>query len=192
MKSILIIEDEILVARSTEAMLSNFGYQITGIATNAQKARTLLLQHKVDLILCDINLNEDRNGIDLMREIKEKYLIPFIFISSYSDRYTLELADQLHPHSYLTKPFNEKQLLASVNRVFLNAPEKQEEPTQRELLIISLISKGMSSKIIGKKLNISFNTVESHRKNMLKKFAVNSTPELICLATSKGWVSFEA
>jgi DNA-binding NarL/FixJ family response regulator len=192
MKSILIIEDEILVARSTEAILSNFGYHVVGIATNNKQARLLLNQNQVDLILCDINLNDNQTGIELMRDTKEKHQIPFIFISSYSDRYTLESANQLYPHSYLTKPFNEKQLLATVNRFFLQPTESHTQPTPRELVILSLISKGKSTRNIAEALSITVNTVESHRKNLLKKYQVKSMPELVCLATSKGWISYEA
>lgn len=192
MKSVLIIEDEIVVARSIETLLINYGYHITGIATNCRQAILLLNQNQTDLILCDINLNEDQTGIDLMRKIKEHFQIPFIFISSYSDRFTLECADQLNPYSYLTKPFNEKQLLATVNRVFLNQSYDYPKPTQHELIILRLISKGKNSRKISETLNITVNTVESHRKNLLKKYQVNTMSELICLATSKGWIRHES
>jgi DNA-binding NarL/FixJ family response regulator len=192
MKSILIIEDEIVVAHSTEAMLKNYGYHVVGIATNNRQAKILLNQNQIDLILCDINLNDEQTGIDLMRETKNQFQIPFVFISSYSDRFTLENADQLHPQAYLTKPFNEKQLLATVNRVFLNPTEGYSKPTPRELMILSLISKGKSTRNIAENLKITINTVESHRKNLLKKYQVSSMPELVCLATSKGWISYEA
>lgn len=192
MKSILIIEDEILVARSTSAILTNYGFSVVGLATNVKQAHNLLHQNKIDLILCDINLNEDKTGIDLMEEVKLRFQIPFIFISSYSDRHTLEKADKLNPQSYLTKPFSEKQLLASVNRVFVNQPSEEMKPTEKELMVLNLIAKGHNTKSIASILRISFNTVETHRKNLLRKYDVGSMTELICLATTNKWITYEA
>ena len=191
MKSILIIEDEILVAKSIEKILVNYGYNVVGIALNTRQAKQLILSNSIDLILSDINLNEVKSGIDFITEVKSISTVPFIFISSYSDRYTLEQADQLCPFTYITKPFSEKQLIASVNRIFLNMHEESSTPSDRELVILNLISKGFSTKEIAETLSISFHTVESHRKNLLNKYGVKSMAELICLATSKGWITYQ-
>ena len=62
-------------------------------------------------------------------------------------------------------------------------------PSKRELSVIKLISKGCGSKQIAEELSISFNTVQSHRKNILKKYNIKTSAELIYFATSKGWIS---
>lgn len=191
LKKILIIEDEVVVAKSIGKILSNNGYGIVGFASNYKEAKEKLLTSNPDLILCDINLNDSKTGIDLMNEFDAKFNVPFIFITAYTDDKTISEAEKLQPQNYLTKPFSEKQLLVSVERVFRQQRLIGSElPTNRELSILKFIGKGLSTKQIAEELSISFNTVESHRKNLMKKYEVNSMAELVCLATSKGWISY--
>ena len=193
MNSIFIIEDEIVVATCLERMLCAAGYTIAGLATSYKQAKQRLAVSSPDLILCDINLGEDRTGIDLIAELQGAYRVPFIFVSAVSDLETLQKASALCPQCYVTKPYSEKQLLVSIQRALLPAAEPQaDQPTDRELTIISLIARGRSSKQIADELNISFNTVETHRKNLMKKYDVFTAPELACLATSRGWISYRS
>jgi DNA-binding NarL/FixJ family response regulator len=192
LKRIFIIEDEIVVAKSIAKMLSNYGYKIAEITTSYKEAKEKILTAKPHLILCDINLNSEKTGIELMKELNPKYNIPFIFISAYSDVQTLQKANTAAPCNYITKPFNEKQLLVSIERVFGNIENiRNIKPTDRELSILKLIGKGYSSKEIASELSISFNTVETHRKNLIKKYNVNSMNELICMAASEKWIKYE-
>lgn len=192
MKRITIIEDEIIVAKGISDILTYNGYQIIDIATSYAQAKQKLHDDKVDLILCDINLGGDKTGIDLMQEVAPQLGIPFIFISSYTDLETIRAADKLLPQNYITKPFTDKQLLATIQRAFLEmAQSSDDEPTERELEILRLAAHGLSSKEIAQTLNITFNTVETHRKNLMKKFEVTSITELVCMATSKGWIEYK-
>jgi len=194
MKEIFIIEDEIVVAKDIECILSTEKqFKVIDIATNYEMAKKKLRMAKPDLILCDINLKGPKTGIDLMDEVMQQYNTPFIFITAYSDVETLEKAGKLRPHNYITKPFNEKQLISSV-KIALLADDKNtvNAPTDRELSIIKLLAKGLSSKEIAEILSISSYTVETHRKNLIAKYGINKTAELICLATAKGWVNYQA
>lgn len=191
MKNIFIIEDEVIVAKNIAALLNDEGYEIEDIAFNYAEAKQKLMLCKPNLILCDINLNSEKTGIDLMKELGTKFNIPFIFISAYSDAQTLQKADETAPFNFLTKPFSEKQLLATVKRVFSQIESRQaEHPTERELSVLKLVARGYSTKQIAQELSITFNTVESHRKNLLKKYNVSSMAELICLATTKSWIRY--
>ncbi len=193
MKEIFIIEDEIVVAKDIECILSEEKqFKVIDIATSYEIARRKLRMVKPDLILCDINLKGPKTGIDLMGEVMQQYNIPFIFITAYSDVETLEKAGRLKPHNYITKPFNEKQLISSV-KIALLASDNTEvsTPTNRELSVIKLLAKGLSSKQIAEILSISSSTVETHRKNLIAKYGINKTAELICLATAKGWVNYQ-
>lgn len=190
-KKILIIEDEIIVAKDIEQILLSAGYEVIGIASNYDKAKRQLLTSRPDLILCDINLNGDKTGIDLMAEFEAKLCTPFIFISAYSDMDTLIKANSTAPRSYLTKPFTEKQLLAAIELALLGG-NGDEEPSLRELSILRLLAMGKGNKEIADELDISFFTVETHRKNIIKKYNVQSTAELICMATARGWVQYRA
>ncbi len=193
MKEIFIIEDEIVVAKDIECILSTEEqFKVIDIATSYEMAKKKLLMLKPDLILCDINLKGDKSGIDLMGEVMQQSNIPFIFITAYSDVETLQKAGKLRPRNYITKPFNEKQLVSSVKIALLaNDKAPVNAPTDRELSIIKLLAKGYSSKKIADILSISSYTVETHRKNLIAKYGINKTGELICLATAKGWVNYE-
>lgn len=191
MKQITIVEDEIIVAKGMADILSYHGYKIIDIATNYAQAKQKLLSNKPDLLLCDINLGGEKTGIDLLNELNQQLAIPFIFVSSYSDLETVKNANKLMPQNYITKPFTDKQLVTSVQRVLLeNNPSMEYEPTERELEILRLISHGQSSKEVAQSLNITFNTVETHRKNLMRKFGMTSMTELVCMATSKGWIEY--
>ena len=188
---ILIVEDEILLAKDIEQSLAIAGYQVIGIASNHKKAKQILSMDIPDLILCDINLRSKKTGIELIAEIKRSHQLSVIYVTAYSDKETIELANQTKPVNYLTKPFNEKQLLASVHMAVKEMEQKESPdlPSKRELSVIRLISKGFGSKQIAEELSISFNTVESHRKNILKRYNIKTSAELIYLATSKAWIS---
>lgn len=194
MKRIFIVEDEIVVASGIKDILENNGYEVTGIATNYKAAKEKLLITKNDLILCDINLGESRTGIDLMREIKGKYNLPFIFISAYTSLDIIEKANKTEPINYITKPFNENQLLVSIKRAIatLNSKLANFEPTEREKHIIQLLANGLSSKDIAGKLSLSYYTVETHRKKLVKKFNVKNVNELISKAMSNQWVTYQS
>lgn len=191
MKQIFIVEDEIIVAKNIAGFLEEKGYSIAGIANEYNEAIKKLLVCRPNLILCDINLTSEKNGIDLMRELGVKYNTPFVFISAYSDEQTLKNAETTAPCNFLTKPFSEKQLLTTVKRAFAQIEAiRLEYPSGRGLSILKLIGRGYSTKQIAEELSISFNTVESHRKNLIKKYQVNSMAELICLATTNGWIKY--
>jgi len=188
---ILIVEDEILLAKDIEQSLLIAGYQVIGIASNHKKAKQLLQIDVPDLFLCDINLRSKKTGIELISGIKKSHKLSVIYVTAYSDKETIELANQTNPVNYLTKPFNEKQLLTSVHMAMkeLEQKESPDMPSKRELSVISLIAKGYGSRQIAEELSISFNTVESHRKNILRRYQIKTSAELIYYATSQGWLS---
>ena len=191
MRKLVIIDDEIIVAQSIEDILKNNGFANTEIATNYKQAKQIILNSLPDLILCDINLESKKNGIELMKEINTQYSIPFILVSAYSDLKILKEINKVSPYAYITKPFHEKQLLASVNGVFAAIENKNTSiPSEKELTVLKLIARGHATKQIAYELNLSYHTIETHRKNLLAKYGVKSMPELICMATHKGWIEY--
>ena len=111
---ILIVEDEAIVAEDLEMAISDIGYEVVGRAASAKDAVKKALALKPDLVLMDIVLRGNRNGIDASQEIKEKEDIPIIFLTAYSDVGLIDRAKSTEPYAYLVKPFQEKQLLASI------------------------------------------------------------------------------
>jgi DNA-binding LytR/AlgR family response regulator len=109
-KNILIIEDEFSIAMDMEMRLQKMGYKVAGIATNYKDALAVLLEKDIDIALLDINLNSDKNGIDIGIIIKEKFNIPIVFITAYTDPKTFDDALVANPMGYITKPFKDADL----------------------------------------------------------------------------------
>lgn len=194
-KNILIVEDEAIVARDIRQILEKNNFNVAGIAHDADRALKLFKEVKADLLLCDINLGKGESGLELAKKLKsvnkDLYLV---FLSAYSDEPTIDGAFEIEPDSYLTKPFSEKQLIVTVKRVLnheaVTFTEGTEEvPTNRELEIIRCIADGLTSKEIALKLAISFETVQTHRKNIHTKYNLNSSAELIKLALKNNWIN---
>jgi transcriptional regulator with GAF, ATPase, and Fis domain/DNA-binding response OmpR family regulator len=112
--NVLIVEDQFLEAENLSIILKNAGHSVHGIAKSVDQAIGLLNKSKPDIVLVDIILKGDLNGINLAR-ILDKKNIPFIFLSANSNAATLEQAIGTKPYGFLVKPFREKELLIALN-----------------------------------------------------------------------------
>ena len=111
---ILIVEDEAIVAEDLKMAITDAGYDVVGCATTAEDAVNAAIELKPDLILMDIVLFGHKNGIDASYEIKKKRDIPIIFLTAYSDSELIGRAKNVEPYAYIVKPFQERQLFASI------------------------------------------------------------------------------
>lgn len=111
---ILVIEDEIIVAKDIQKTLIKLGYDVPATAHSAQTAFEKINEVDPDLVFCDIKLKGEIDGIDIAKKLKEEYMIPVIFLTSYADNATLERAKLTEPYGYITKPFNETDLHTTV------------------------------------------------------------------------------
>jgi CheY-like chemotaxis protein len=127
---ILVVEDEHIVAMGIKKMLKSLGYQVTGIASTGEDAISKAESTFPDLVLMDIMLKGDIDGIEAAREIIKRFGLPVVYLSAYSDSQILERAKQTGPFGYIVKPFEEKDLHSSIE-VALHRHEvekkKQEE-----------------------------------------------------------------
>lgn len=124
-----------------------------------------------------------------MEEIHEIKIIPFIFITAYNDMDTIKRISKNQTFHYITKPFTEKQLVTTVLFAKTKLEMEKELLTDREKEIVRLLANGLSTKEIAEKLSISFNTVETHRRNMLKKHNCKNTTELVYFAAKNNWLN---
>ncbi len=127
MIKILIVEDELIIAEDMANMLEKMGYEVTGNAMDADEAIEFLNQSKPDLILLDINLGGKKDGITLAGEINEKYQVPFIFTTSYTDGNTIERAKKVNPINYLVKPYKPEQLYTAIEIAMFNIAKQHEK-----------------------------------------------------------------
>lgn len=112
--SILIIEDDVILAMGLETTLENFGYEICAIKNNSSEAIKYCNEQTPDLILADINLNSLQSGIDAAIQIWQTKKIPIIFLTSYSDNKTINKCMQCEPYGYLIKPYKDEELNATI------------------------------------------------------------------------------
>jgi len=115
MKNVLIVEDESIVALEIASYIKDIGFSVCGIASSALEAYEIVKNNIVDLILMDVLLKGDEDGITCAKNIKSSKNIPIIYISAFSDDETLNRAIETDPSSYLIKPFNRKELKVAMN-----------------------------------------------------------------------------
>jgi len=123
MIKILIVEDELIIAQDMIDILEEMGYDVMENAMDAEETFEILSKDTPDLILLDINLSGGRDGISIAKEINDKYNIPFIFTTSYTDGPTIERAKEVKPLNYLVKPFKPEQLYTAIE-IAMNNLEK--------------------------------------------------------------------
>lgn len=118
--SLLIVEDDTLIAQDLKEILEEVGYTEIYRVRNYEKAVNILATKPVDLVLLDINLREVLSGIQLAEHINQQYQLPFIYITSYSDAATIAEVKQTKPAGFLLKPYSKPLLLASIEIALFN------------------------------------------------------------------------
>lgn len=113
-RRILIVEDEAIVALDLKMQLEAMGYQVPATASSAQQARELVRTEVPDLILMDVRLQGDTDGIQAAEAIRREAHVPVIFLTSHSDDDTVQRAARVAPYGYLTKPYQIRELRAGI------------------------------------------------------------------------------
>ena len=111
---ILIVDDEIIIARELESRLTNLGYDVPGIAASGKEAIRLVEETDPDLVLMDIVLKGDMDGIEAAAAIRKRRSVPVIYLTAYTDETTLQRARITEPFAYVVKPFSERELRANI------------------------------------------------------------------------------
>lgn len=111
---VLVVEDEAIVALTLQQTLRKLGYNVGDTAATAEEALTLAAEQDPDLVLMDINLRGDRDGIEAATEIHRSHGIPIVFLTAFADGTTMHRSHAAEPHGYLVKPFEERELAATI------------------------------------------------------------------------------
>lgn len=194
---LLLADDHQIVIDGLEFVLSaDKDIQVVGTAKNGLEVLDFVENNQVDLIVMDINMPE-MDGITCAKKIKsDKPGIKIIILTQYTQKTFIQEVAQI-VDGCLIKSNGGKELTKAVHRVM--GDEKyfdqfdEEGPSseilgKREIEIIGLISEGLTSEQIGERLYISVHTVKTHRKNILRKLELNSTPDLITYALNNGLI----
>lgn len=146
---ILVVEDEAVLALYLSDLLEAQGYAVVGVADTGREALTLFQQNRVDLILCDINLKGDWDGIETARKTLTLKPVPLIYITAQADKETVERAKQTFPAAYLTKPVRPDSLQIAVDLALHNfVMRKGFPPTPEELKTVPPDKEGPSRETI--------------------------------------------
>lgn len=108
---VLIVEDAKIIALHLKQILEKAGYEVTAMATNKKEALSAVKAQNPDIILMDIMLSNDDDGIDTIKEIQKTKEIPFIYLTALTDRSTVLRAKETKPYGYIMKPFQAEQVV---------------------------------------------------------------------------------
>lgn len=175
--SVLVVEDESIVAKDIQQSLIKLGYNVVGTASTGEKALALANELRPDIILMDIMLKGPMSGIDTAAEIKKDLAIPVIFLTAYADESTLSKAKVTEPFGYIIKPFKEIDLHTSIEMALYKHGKEKDIVKERDLLY-SIVENKDSKDYIFVKSNsrlIKLNTKEIYYIEALKDYVVINT-----------------
>ena len=137
---VLIVEDERVVALHLRQQLSRLGYQVPAMATAGEQALQHIRDFQPDVVLMDIHIEGDIDGIETAARIPPELHVPVIYLTAYSEEATLERARLTKPYGYLLKPFSERELHAAIQMVLERrlADSALEKDTQRLEALVSV------------------------------------------------------
>ncbi|MDD2982073.1 MAG: response regulator [Crocinitomicaceae bacterium] len=171
--NILVVEDESIVSKDIQNTLIKLGYEVSGAASNGEKALSLIKSESPHIVLMDIMLKGDMNGIEVAKIIKEKYDIPVIFLTAYADEATLNKAKLAEPYGYLIKPFKEQDLQATIEMALYKFKKDQELASPTNIAKVEFNDGFIFVKSNGKLLKL--NTKDIYFIEALKDYVVINT-----------------
>jgi len=209
-------DHQVLIDGMLAVLKTQPDYEVVGFSLNGENLVERVAQNDAHILIMDINMPE-KDGIQVLREFNEKgFTCKVIILSSYDDPKLIKEVIKLGASGYLTKQCAGENIMDAINSVVLGqqyfsaaikdkifdtfTDNNQEKAlndeqiissiTDRELEILNYICEERSGKDIGEILKISPNTVETHRKNLMKKINVKSTVGLVLFATKHNLVNY--
>ncbi len=137
-KKILVVEDEILVAKDIQTTLTDLGYSCPEIASNHGEAIQKTKEIVPDLVILDIKLNGGKDGIKTAEMINKEFDLPIIYLTAYADKETLKRAKITEPAGYILKPFEERELHSNIEMAFYKHEMERERIIRNEAIESSI------------------------------------------------------
>ncbi len=198
---VLIVEDDPLIGIDIEQILNNLNFIVSGTAYSVEDALHQLKNNTPDVVLLDINLGDEKDGIDIAETINSIYQLPFIFLTSHADKQTLERAKKTKPAGYIIKPFDEKDLLVGLEIALYNYTQQltanqpklnlhtinkhlQIALSEREFDVLCAVYEGKTNQQMAQSLFVSVNTIKTHISNIYYKLDVTSRTAAIAKVRS--------
>jgi DNA-binding NarL/FixJ family response regulator len=115
--NIMVVEDEGVVSIDIRNMLKNAGYGIAAVAFQGDEAIKKAEQSSPDLVLMDIGLKGDIDGIEAAKKIRDRFRIPVVFLTGFADEVTMSKAKEADPSGFIIKPINEEELKKTLDDI---------------------------------------------------------------------------
>ncbi len=132
--TILIVEDEMIIAANISLQLTHLGYEVTGIISKADEVLPHILQYVPDIILMDINLKGNIDGIEIAHLIQKEYKIPIIYLTANSDEANFNRAKATNPYAFISKPFKKLDLQRAIELTLVRIQEEQNREKSLDLV----------------------------------------------------------
>lgn len=177
--NVLVVEDESIVSKDIQHSLKKLGYNVVGAASTGDQAVKLAIETLPDIILMDIMLKGEMNGIEAATQIRTETNIPVIFLTAYADESTLNKAKVTQPYGYIIKPFKEIDIHTSIEMALYKHKKEAEVLKERDLLFNLVEGQGGSGKdLIFVKSNsrlVKLRTSDIYFVEALKDYVVINT-----------------
>lgn len=133
-KQILVVEDEIIIAEGIQRKLEKMGYAVPAIVSSGEDAIKRIKENNPDLVLMDIVIQGNMDGIETALHIHSLFDIPVVYLTAYADEKTLQRAKITEPFGYLIKPFKERELQITIEiALYKHEMEKKLKESERKL-----------------------------------------------------------
>jgi DNA-binding LytR/AlgR family response regulator len=178
--NILVVEDESIVSKDIQHSLHKLGYNVVGAASTGEKALELARSEHPDIVLMDIMLKGQLNGIETAEIIKREMAVPVVFLTAYADESTLAKAKITEPYGYIIKPFKEIDLHTSIEMAIYKHNKEQAIIRERDLLYSIVENKESASDFIFVKSNsrlVKLRTTDIYYIEALKDYVVIHTAD---------------
>lgn len=119
MHSILLVEDDRITSKLIQKYILDIGYSLAGAVSSGEEAVEIINRREPDLVLMDINLEGELDGIESAKSISSRVCLPFVYITSSSDNSTIDRAKESNAYGYIIKPFNKRDLRATIEMALL-------------------------------------------------------------------------
>ena len=186
---ILVVEDDEILAAEIELLLQRVGCSVVAKASCFEEALSMALESKPDLILMDIFLKGERDGVEAAQAILRKTSLPIVYMTAATDRETLERAKQTGPFGYILKPVQEKELETTIE-IALFKHRLEEERRKREELLFTILH-NLSDAVVFFDYREGLRFINSAARdiaNLEEKNSSDLTPErLFPLLTTAGY-----
>ncbi len=151
--NVLVVEDESIVSKDIQHSLKKLGYNVVGAAATGEQAVKLAVEAQPDIILMDIMLKGEMNGIEAATQIRQETNIPVIFLTAYADESTLNKAKVTQPYGYIIKPFKEIDIHTSIEMALYKHKKEAEVLKERDLLFNLVENQGSANDLLFVKSN---------------------------------------